>query len=320
MIRMLCALWIVVVAVAPAHADDEPPWATGVSAADQDKANALFTEGNTLFTQLAHAPALEKYQAAIALWNHPMIRFNMAVTLVRLDRMLDAAEELEQALRFGARPFTSELYQQALDYKNLVNKQLGHIEVTCDQPDTQILLDGKPWFVAPGTRKVRVTGGEHVVVAERKNYMVVSRRLVVAGGATATEKLTLVPIESAWIVEYRHPRWLPWTVTGVAAAVALGGLGFWLAGKSELDDFQKEFVSRCPTGCETGLAMHRALADAQASALLKGDIGVTMMIAGGALIVGGVTWGLVNRPKRRLPKMEVVPTAGGMAVRAGWRF
>jgi hypothetical protein len=302
----------------PAHAD--PPWAKGVSEKDQDKANALFAEGNQLFTQLAHAPALEKYKAAIALWDHPMIRFNMAVTLVRLERMLDAADQLEHALRYGDKPFTKELYQQALDYQNLISRQLGHVEVTSKQDGTAIMLDGKPWFVAPGSKAIRVEAGEHVIVAERKGYMTESRRVVVAGGKTVKESISLMPLERAVIIEYKHPRWIPWTVTAVGGAVALGGLGMWLWGDKQLDDFTRQFVRECPTGCEADLGMHRALAEAQDSALLKGKIGVSMMVAGGAVTVSGLVWGLWNRPIRRVPKVEVAPTAGGVAASTTWRF
>lgn len=302
----------------PAVADESPPWASGVSGAAQERANALFADGNQLFTQLAHAPALEKYRSAIAIWDHPMIRFNMAVTLIRLDRILEAAAELEKALAFGNQPFSPELYQQALDYQNLVRKQLAHIEVRCDLPDTKILLDGKPWFVAPGTKTIRVTGGEHVLVAERKDYLTVSRQLVVAGGTTASETIDLVPIEKAIIVEYPSPRWMPWTVTGVGAGLALGGLGLWLKGKSDLDDFERDFMRECPFGCE--LDMHRSLANAQDSALFKGTAGVTLMITGGAATVTGLLWSLVNTPSRRLPKVEVAPTRGGAGASARWSF
>ncbi len=303
---------------APAHADDTPPWEAGVSDTDQERANALFGEGNQLFAQLAHAPALEKYRAAIAIWDHPMIRFNMAVTLIRLDRILEAADELEKALAFGDKPFSPELYQQALDYQNLVRRQLAHIEATCELPGTKILLDGKPWFIAPGSKKIRVTGGEHVLVAERKDYMTVTRQLVVAGGSTATEQLHLLPLEKALIVEYPSPRWLPWTVTTASAAVALGGLGLWLKGKSDLDEVDRDFRRECPSGCS--LESQPGIADAQDSALFKGKLGVTMMIAGGAGTVTGVLWTLFNTPTRRLPKVEVAPTHSGAAASARWSF
>ena len=135
----------------PAPVDTTPkPWAEGVPQDTQDKASALYEEGNQLFAQQAHAPALEKYKAAIALWDHPLIRFNMAVTEIRLERILEAADDLEQALRYGDKPFKPELYQQALDYQALVKGRVGFIEATCDQAGAHLLLDGKPWFDCPG--------------------------------------------------------------------------------------------------------------------------------------------------------------------------
>jgi len=315
-----CVLVAVLARAPSAHADVDEPWATGVSDAQQARANAVFAEGNQLFAQLAHAPALEKYRAAIAIWDHPMIRFNMAVTLIRLDRILEAADELERALRFGDKPFTPDLYQQARDYQALIKKQLGYIEVTCEQPDTQIVLDGKPWFDGPGTKTIRVTTGEHTVVAERRGYLTMSRTVVVAGGATAAERLVLLPIESAVILRYRHPKWLPWTVGGAGAAIALGGLGFTLAGRAQMDRFVKDFVRECPGGCEADLAQHPALADQRDSAELKGKIGVSMMITGGVIAIGGVVWGVLNRPTRYLPRIEATPTHGGITTRAEWRF
>lgn len=313
-------LVVLALLVGVARADDDVPWGKGVPPAQQDAANALFSEGNQLFAQQAHGPALDKYRAAVALWDHPAIRFNMAVTLIRLDRILEAADELEKALRYGAAPFTPELYQQAIDYQTLVKKQLGYVAVSCEQPDTHVFLDGKPWFDSPATQKLRVTSGEHVVVAERKGYLTVSRRLVIGGGATATEKLALVPIDSAVILKYRYPRWIPWTITGGGAAIALGGLGVWLWGRSQMDRVQADFATTCSAGCQSDLSDHPSLAAERDRARLKGTIGISMMVAGGALSVGGIVMAILDRPRRILPNVEVAPTSGGVAARVGWRF
>lgn len=308
------ALLAVLLAATPALAGD--PWADGVPADVQDRANGIFAEGNKLFTEQAHAPALEKYKAAVALWDHPMIRFNMAVTLIRLDRILEAADELERALRFGDKPFSADLYQQARDYQALIKRQLGYIEIACDQPGTHIILDGKPWFDAPGTKTIRVTTGEHTVVAERTGYLTKSLSLAVAGGTTARARLQLESIESAVILRYRHPKWIPWTVGGSGVAIALGGLAVSLAGRAQMDRFAKHFVAECPGGCEASLAMHPELADERDSAELKGKIGMTMMISGGVIAAGGVVWLILNRPRRAMPRVEVTPMNGGMTVSA----
>lgn len=308
---------------APAAAPSEPsPWAQGVPQDVQDKASALYEEGNALFAQQAHAPALEKYRAAIALWDHPLIRFNMAVTEIRLERILDAADNLEKALAYGDKPFKPELYQQALDYQALVKNQVGYVEVHCDQAGARLLLDGKPWFDCPGTQTVRVLAGEHAIVGEKQGYLTASTKLVVKGGETAKHDVTLVPLESAVVLKYPYRRWIPWTMTGVGLAVGLGGVGTWLLGKNQMDDFEAEFSRQCQNGCEPGLTApeHRSLAAQRDGAELKGQIGIAMIAVGGAAAVTGVVLAILNRPTRVLPDVEVAPKAGGGIATVGWRF
>jgi hypothetical protein len=310
---------VLLLLTAVAHADSAAPWEVGVSDAQQAKANALFAEANNLFAEKAHPAALEKYKAAIALWDHPMIRFNMAVTLIRLDRMLEAADELEKALRYGATPFTPELYEQALDYQALVKKQLGVIEVTCTEPGAHIVLDGKPWFDAPGTKQMRTTSGEHSIVGEKKGYMTVARRVVVTGGKTATESVQLFPVESAIVVEYKHPRWMPWTLGGISAAIGAGGIALLVVGNNQMDRFTDAFIRECPSGCD--LSMHPELAKDQDSAMLKTNIGMGMLIGGGVTVAGAIVWGVTNRRTRRIgPHLEVSPGTSGATATATWTF
>ncbi len=296
-----------------ARADTDDPWAAGVPRATQMQANALFAEANQLFAQQAHGPALEKYRAAVALWDHPLIRFNMAVTEIRLDHILDADDDLEKALRYGEAPFTPELYRQALDYRALVKKQIGVLEASCTQADVHVVLDGKPWFACPAAQKTRVLAGQHTLVGERAGYMTRSRQLVILGGSTQTEKLALVPIETAIKLEYPYPRLVPLGVGGGGAAVALAGLGVWFWGRSQMDQFQTDFANTCPTGCLANLSDHPALASERDGAQLKGKIAVSMMIVGSAAAIGGVVMAVLDRPHRVLPNVEVTPTPGGAA-------
>jgi len=306
-------------ATRPAQAETTP-WSQGVPVATQDKANALFEEGNQLFAREAHAPALEKYREAIALWDHPLIRFNIAVTLIRLDRHLDAADELERALRFGETPFKKELYSQALDYQSLLKGRVGYVEASCDQAGASVLIDGKPWFSCPGTQRMRVLAGEHALVGELSNYLTSSQHIIVPGGGTVTERVKLVPLESAVILKYPYRRWIPYTVTAVGLAVGLGGLGVWLLGRGQMTDFEAAFARDCPMGCMKDLSDRPLLRDVRDGAELKGTIGITMMVTGSAVAVGGIVMTIMNRPQRILPKVEVAPTTGGMTMSTRWKF
>ncbi|HEX5063766.1 MAG TPA: hypothetical protein VFV99_30515, partial [Kofleriaceae bacterium] len=87
--------------------------------------------------------------------------------------------------------------------------------------------------------------------------------------------------------------------------------------------FEANFALLCPTSCSAGLDQtptERQLAEQRDSAKLKGAVGVSMMALGGAVIVGGVVWVVLNRPHRVLPKMEVTPTSGGASASVGWQF
>jgi hypothetical protein len=314
------ALLVLALLASVARADDVP-WAKGVSDADQAKANALYAEGNDHFAHQDNLGALEKYKAAIAIWDHPKIRFNMAVVLIRLDRILEAADALDGALRYGAQPFGTDLYQRVLDDQQLVSGRVGDIEASCTQAGVHVLLDGKPWFTCPGTQKQRVLAGEHLVLGEGKELMTVSQRIVVTGGKTSTQAMNLIPIESAVKLEYHYPRWIPYTIAGTGAAVALGGLGFYFAGTSQMDKFQADFAMQCPSGCKADLSDQPLLADERDSAKLKGTIGIGMMVGGGAIAIGGAIMAIYNsHAKRVLPQIETAPTPGGATASVGWTF
>ena len=319
---LLAAAALLLAAPVVAHAEDATPWSQGVPEAQQQQANALFDEGNQLFGQEKHAPALDKYRAALALWDHPLIRFNLAVTLIRLDRPLEAANELERALRFGATPFKPELYQQALDYQALLKGRVGDVHGSCTQPGVKLLLDGKPWFDCPGDRTQRVMAGQHSVNGERPAYLTTSQRVVVVGGGAQDVKVTLVPLESAVVLKYPYRRWIPWTFVGGGAAIALGGVGFYLSGRSGIQQFDADFAKACSKGCEPGLTApeHHSLAGERDTAELQSKLGVTLMGIGAAAALGGVVLVILNRPERILPNMDLGPTPGGLAASASWRF
>ena len=307
----------------PPVVDTTPkPWADGVPADVQVKATNLYDEGNNLFAQKDHNGALAKYKEAIALWEHPKIRFNMAVTEIRLDKILDAADDLEKALKWGDVPFTKDLYQQALDYQQLVQGRVGWIEVEVTDTGSHTFLDGKPFFDGPGKKKLRVLAGEHAVSGEKPNFVASTRKVVGTGNATASEKLKFVPLDQAVVLKYRYRRWIPWTTVGVGLAVGLAGAGTYFLGKNQMDQFEADYATQCVNGCEPGLTdpSHRPLASERDSAELKGKIGLGMMGAGGAIAITGIILAISNRAERVLPNVEVAPKGGGMTAAVGWSF
>ena len=310
---------------ATAHAQ---PWSEGVSEEQMARARALFDEGTRYFDAKDYPQAVAKYRAAVADWDHPRIWFNLARALIELREaglaepslLLEAADAVERSLRHGDAPFGEDQdnHERALHYRTLLEANIATIEVACEQRDVQLLLDGRPWFTCPGTQKVRVLAGEHAIVGERVGYQTVSRRVVVAGGTTMRETVALAPIVKAYRDEYRFRRWIPWTAIGTGIAVGAAGVGVWRWGEREMADFDREFLAACETGCDlqADTLEARTLQAKHDAAERKGTIGVSLMVAGGAVTVGGIVLALLNRPRQ----VEVTPLPGGISASVMTRF
>ena len=121
-------LLIVVALLAPlgARADTpEPPWSRGVTAEAKTAAQKLLAQGNELFLANKYKEALVQYEAAIAKWDHPAIRFNMVRAQVALDRPIEAYDNLQRALAFGAGPLEDSVFQEAQNYQRLLVRQVS---------------------------------------------------------------------------------------------------------------------------------------------------------------------------------------------------
>lgn len=287
--------------VAPEPPPVEPrPWAEGVSPERQESALAQFSLGNAKFVEGNYAEALTIYREALVAWDHPSIRLNIAVCLINLEQPLAAAENLEAALAYGRAPFDDEAYAQALTYDKLLAGQLARLRIACAEPGAEVLLDGKRLFTAPGEHEVRITPGTHQLVATKRGLVSATESITVAPGRVETARLTLLPIEKL-IETRRWPTWKPWTVMGVGAGLALVGVPFQLAARSNFADFDAG-VAMCAatTGCQPGELPSR-IADLEGRAQNENRAAVALFALGGATVAIGITMLILNQP-RAVPK------------------
>ena len=301
---------------APARAESKQ-WEAGVSQADQERANALFAEANRLYGQQAYAPAVDKYRAALAIWNHPVIRFNLGVTLFKLDRFVEAGEALEAALAFGNAPFSKEQLDQIAEYQTKLRDHIGEISASCADQETKVSLDGKDWFTCPGARTIRVLAGEHAIVAETA-----AQHVTVGAG---TKVSTLIKVGALERAERRWSPWVPWTIVLSGAGVAIGSTGVALWAKSKYSIYAHDGMAKTgqddggvycsPGGC--------SIVESTRAANHYNDVArfatYPFIIGAGAMITGTVML-LVNRKVTRVPAVEVVPTGDGAAASASWQF
>ncbi len=314
--RALSVAVFVALAVAARVEADERPWAAGVPEERQAESRRRYDEGNLLFEQEKYAQALAIYRQAVALWDHPAIRFNMAVALIHLDQPLAAYENLASAMRFGAEPLKADVYAQAQTYQKLLLGQLARLKVVCRERDAEVFLDGEHVFTGPGEAERVVAPGNHQIVASKPSYITVTRAVTLAAGATVDELLQPMELPKPERTERRWDAWKPWTVAAVGAAVALAGIPLQIASNNSMSDYEKQVATACPAGCPNN-AIPAAARDAESRAHLENGLAIGLFAAGGAALAAGTVLVLLNQPHPvEAPRVSVVPTRFGAALAA----
>jgi hypothetical protein len=143
--------------------------------------------------------------------------------------------------------------------------------------------------------------------------------LVCAGGAAAAQPPGLTAPEPEPAVSER-PRarwWKPLAVFGSGLGVVGVGAVFQWRATEDLDAFERAVQQQCAEdGCSPDEIA--PLRDLERRAVIENRVAVGCFVVGGLAIVGGITWGILNRPQR----MQVAPTAGadGAGVVLAGRF
>ncbi|MDX2012749.1 MAG: hypothetical protein SFW67_21295 [Myxococcaceae bacterium] len=292
--------------------EPERPWAKGVPPAKQREALEIFRQGNSALKESQWRIAADRYRAALALWDHPAINYNLALALLQLDQPIETYERLVAALRFGAAPLDSDKFEQAQRYKALVEKQVATVEIVCDVEGAVVKLNGS---VIPNQYKGLVRAGPITVTATKEGFLTNEQSPTLYGGERRKLELTLVPAEQA--VEYRRlfAAWIPWTVLGAGVALAGGGVGLHLSARNQFAAYDRG-IEGCTDAATGGCVPSLDLA-AQASQGRSQQAGAMALYGiGGAAIVTGAVLLYVNRlqPYRADVKVEsafhLVPTVG----------
>jgi hypothetical protein len=297
-------------------------WVTGVSDSEQAIATDLYAAGNREFTESRFAQALAKYKEAIQHWDHPAIRYNMAVCLINLDQLVEARDNLERSLAYGARPLGANLYAQGLTYRKLIAGQLAHLKISCREPGAEVTLDGKWLFTGPGVTEQFVLPGEHQVVATKRGFDTASDTVIGVAGKLIEHDIA--PRFATRLVR-RWDAWKPWAVVA-SGGVALGaGVVTYLVAKHDFDGYDSSIESRCPTGCDAvTYAMLRDYHRRLDRAGTEQVVAFTLLSTAGAVVVAGLVGVVLNQPRAQVeanrPQSAVVPTPGGAVAQLRWRF
>jgi tetratricopeptide (TPR) repeat protein len=294
--RAAALVCVLVCAPGAVRADDPvatPPWAAGVAQADKDKATELLAEGNVLLDQGLHAQAIEVYRRAIALYDHPAIRYNIAVALISLQQPLEAYAELERALAYDGAALEADVLPQARSYQRLLESQIVHVTIDCVEAGARVSLDGKELGPCPLARTELVLAGPHQLIAEKAGYLTRRIDVTAAGGQERSAHIDLMTIDEATVTRRRWTQWKPWAVTGGGVVVGLAGLAFELQSRATLSSYDDAVQVLCPDApCAT---LPARVNDAYDRGRLENRIAVSLFVTGGAVAATGAVLVYLNR-------------------------
>ncbi|HET7501355.1 MAG TPA: hypothetical protein VFK02_10145 [Kofleriaceae bacterium] len=290
----VAALMLVVPA---AHADvtrtGNEPWYRNVPPAVEHRAQALFDQAVEKHQQLLRGDAKELYEQALALWDNPDIQWNLTLVLEDLGQYLRAHQQLEGALRWGAALGDERLLQVHDQMRVLESQRLARLEVSTDEPEAEIKLDGGPWFRGAGSRRTLVLPGEHYVAASKPGYFPVTRSVSVVAGQQA--RLAL-PMDVDRLVKTR--RWsvrAPWGMVASGLAVAVGGVALeWRA-----FTHRGAAADALSAGCGESICPSSSVPNIYHRAQTEDRLASAAFGVGGAAIAVGLILALLNQPRER---------------------
>jgi hypothetical protein len=313
-------LLIVTMAGAVARASPPPkgadkksatPWSQGVPETSQKRALQLFQEGNVFFEQAKYTEAVAKYEQALTAWDHPNIRFNMAVCLINMRQPLVAWEHLKQALRFGDAPLGKRLYAEAQTYVAVLESSLAELTVKSTQSDVSVMVDGGQVLTGAGEHTMKLLAGKHQLVATRPGYVTDSRALDLPAGKPTNEQIALVR-ETVKVERENYERrwkwWLPWAVAGSSVVFGVVGGGVYAGARSQMNQYDSALAQMCPAGC-TEAQIPGSLKSQATSARHKSEVAIGLWTGAGAAVITGGVLAILNRPRKMEERRLVLTPA-----------
>jgi hypothetical protein len=328
-IRIAVAAAIAILATMPAspaaYADvartGREPWYQQSTADARRQAQALFEQALDKHLQLLRGDAMELYERALALWDNPDIRWNLALVLDDLGKHVAAHEQLESALRWEAELGAARTREIRDRMHALEVQRLARIEALSQEPGAEIKLDGQPWFRDAGRETILVSPGTHYIASSKPGYTPTTVSVAVAVGERYRVRLRMVAND---VVEVRRwSRWKPWTVVALGTAVAAVGIDLERRSRAHRSAAANALAKDCPPPfCEPTRSP-----DIYDRAVLDSRLATGAFAAGGITVAVGLALAWLNQPRPYHPEapaspVELIPTLspGSAGVSARVRF
>lgn len=300
---------------ATAMADDKP-WAIGVSQQNQDLALAKFKEGNDSFINDQWPLALARYREALKFWDHPNIRYNAAICLIKMGQMVEAYEFMQAAMRYGDAPLGKDLHKQGQTYLDVLKTSTSYIEVICRQPEgVSVTIDGVRLAKCPDTKLV--TPGQHQIVSEKPGYRTERKEITAPPGGKETV-IIVMEVEGTRKLTRRWSRAVPWTVVGIGAALSVAAVPLFLVTRDKFDTYESDVLKACTGGCIPNDPKVDQFDDDLSSAKTYRALTISSIALGATGIGVGIALIVMNQPRYAKVTPMVGADGAGATLTLDW--
>ncbi|MBI5480694.1 MAG: PEGA domain-containing protein [Deltaproteobacteria bacterium] len=277
--------------------------AQGVEGKKQD-AKRLRDRGTEAFDAREYAAALQYFEDAYRAYPTPVLKFNMALALEKLDRPADTLEAFEAFLA-EAKEADSDARAYAATRVPGLEQRVGTLVVATSAASAEVAVDGKVRGTTPLPRPLRVAPGRHRVVVSKAGHRSFTSDFTAKAGETQRLFPELRAIETS-----RPERARPSFAKRHTGSLITGGVAVVIAGVAtglgvSTWSTYKDLSGRCAgtaTGCASG-----DIDGVKNRALITN---IMYGAAGAAAVTAAILFYVEHR---RASKLEVVvlPTLGG---------
>jgi hypothetical protein len=157
------------------------------------RAQALLTEGSDLYERGDFRAALQRFEAAYALYPSPKLWLNIGQANRDLGRPVDALEAFERFIA-AARDAPPATIAEARRSVIELRARLGRVSVASPIAGADVSIDGKRTGVAPLPQPIWVTPGRHRIGARQPGFVPVEQTVDVSPGSIRSVTLQFHPV------------------------------------------------------------------------------------------------------------------------------
>jgi hypothetical protein len=159
-----------------------------------DEAVERFDKGVELYKQGNFGGALVEFRAAYEAKPHHKVLFNIGMTLFKLNRYVEAEQELEAYLEEAGKDVEEETRTEVEEVLSDIVGYIGLLSVHCNVEGSSLHIDGKLVATLPVQEPIKLDVGEYYLEVSADGHRKYEEQITLPGGKLVARTVTLEPL------------------------------------------------------------------------------------------------------------------------------